>query len=68
MDMDDIFEGGGFFNDDGTEIDVEQIPIPLLCLSCMKFGERGEEFVLCTLNRAGQQNEKIFRCAAYRLK
>lgn len=67
MDMDDLFESGQFFNDDGTEIDVERIPIPLLCLSCMKFGMRGEEYVLCTLQRADQQHEKVFRCAEYRL-
>ena len=65
---DDIFEGGHFFNDDGTEIDVESIPIPLLCLSCMKFGMRGGEYVLCTLNRVDQKDSKFFRCAAYRLE
>ena len=68
MDIDDIFEDGGFFNDDGTEIDVSKVPIPLLCLSCVSFGMRGEEYVLCTLNRAGQQHEKVFRCGAYRLE
>jgi hypothetical protein len=67
-DIDDIFEGGRFFKDDGTEIDVEKIPIPLLCLSCVSFGAGGKENVLCTLTRADQQNEKIFRCAAYRLE
>lgn len=65
---DSIFEGGGFFNDDGTEVDVDQIPIPLMCLSCMKFGMRGEDYVLCTLNRIDQKDDKIFRCAQYRLK
>lgn len=68
MDMDDFFEGGRYWNDDGTEIDMDSVPIPLLCLSCMKFGMRGEENVLCNLTRADQQHEKIFRCAEYRLK
>ena len=65
---DSIFEGGHFRDDDGNEIDVDQIPIPLMCLSCMKFGMRGGEYVLCTLNRIDQKDDKIFRCAQYRLK
>lgn len=63
-----LFEGGGCFNDDGTEIDVDKIPIPLLCLSCRSFGKRGKENVLCTLTRADQQGEKVFQCGAYRLE
>ena len=67
-DVDDYIFKGGYFNDDGTEIDVDQIPIPLLCLSCKKFGMGGGEHVLCTLTRADQKDEKIFRCGAYRLE
>jgi hypothetical protein len=67
-DLDGFFEGGHFHNDDGTEIDVDKVPIPLLCLSCAKFGRRGHDYVLCTLTRADQQHEKIFRCGSYRLE
>jgi hypothetical protein len=66
MEEDDIFANGQYFHDDGTPIDPEKVPIPLLCLTCKKFGETGEEYVLCTLTRADQEGSKHFQCASYR--
>jgi hypothetical protein len=60
-----MFEEGRFFNDDGTEINPDLISMPGLCLTCRKKDMGGEEYVLCTLNRADQQNEDDFECSAY---
>jgi len=68
IDIDDLFEGGGYFLDDGTPVDPSTVPIPNLCLSCRSYGKRGEELMLCTLNRIDQQNDPEFHCGAYRLK
>jgi hypothetical protein len=65
MDDDALFEGGTFFNDDGTEVNPDLIPIPPLCLTCKKNDKRGEEYVLCTLTRADQTKDRQFECGEY---
>jgi hypothetical protein len=61
-----MFDGEGkFFNDDGTEINPDLVPIPPLCMTCKKKDMQGEEEVLCTLNRADQQDEENFKCGTY---
>ena len=56
----------GYFNDDGTQIDIASIPIPPLCLSCLKHQD-GE--VACNLTRLDQVDEiksgGMFCCFAY---
>lgn len=63
--FDRFFAGGRFFNDDGTEIDPDQVPKPDLCKTCKKDGARGEDYVLCILNRVDQQDEPEFKCYDY---
>jgi len=57
-------ENSGFFNDDGTEIDPELIPMPGLCLTCKKNNNPSEE-ILCILTRADLQEEDEFICFGY---
>ncbi len=53
----------GFYNDDGTKIDPESVPIPGLCVVCRKYQiDDWEENMLCTLNRNDQRNDKNFKC------
>ena len=54
-----------FYDDDGDEINPEQIPIPELCQSCKKKDDAGE-YILCTLNCLDQLDEAEFKCFAYR--
>ncbi len=54
----------GFFNDDGSEINPELVPKPSLCLTCKKDDDPSQN-ILCTLNRADQQDEVEFLCYAY---
>jgi hypothetical protein len=58
----------GYFSDDGTEIDQTTVPIPPLCLSCLKNNDATEE-VSCMINRMDQMNEtkngEQFLCFAY---
>lgn len=65
MEEDFLFEDGGLFNDDGTEINPDLVPIPPLCLTCSKNGRRGEDNFLCTLTRADQSEDDEFECAEY---
>ncbi len=59
---------GGYFLDNGTEIDPASVPIPLLCMSCLKNNDAKEE-IPCMLNRIDQmkeiQNGEMFCCFAY---
>lgn len=57
-------EHSGFFNDDGSKIDPELIPMPGLCITCKKNNDPSEE-ILCILTRADQQDEKDFQCFGY---
>ena len=54
-----------FYDDDGTEINVDLIPKPDLCITCARDDIPGKEEILCTLNRADQQGEPEFFCDAY---
>jgi hypothetical protein len=53
-----------FYDDDGTEVNPDLIPKPLLCISCKKDGIRNEE-ILCNLNRMDQLGDDEFICGAY---
>ena len=53
-----------YFDDDGTEIDPQKLPIPQMCLMCEK-NDLPEEEILCTLNRLDQRNEAQFKCYAF---
>lgn len=55
---------GGYYNDDGTEIDISKIKIPELCLSCINYNNPFEE-ILCNLTRADQQDDEEFICYGY---
>ncbi len=65
MEEDFLFEDGGLYNDDGSEIIPDLIPVPPLCLTCKKNGRRGEENILCTLTRAEYLEDEDFDCAEY---
>jgi hypothetical protein len=58
----------GYFSDDGTEIDQTTVPIPPLCLTCLKNNDATEE-VPCVINRMDQMKEikngERFLCFAY---
>lgn len=58
----------GFYNDDGTEINLEYVSKPGLCLTCKKDDAGGEEEILCILNRLDQKGEENFKCASYEPK
>lgn len=58
----------GFYDDDGTKINVELIPKPSLCVTCKKDDSRGKEEILCILTRNDQKAEKNFECDAYEPK
>jgi len=57
----------GLYNDDGTKIDPESVPIPGLCVICQKYlSDDWEENMLCTLNRNDQRDEPDFKCGAFK--
>lgn len=55
----------GFFDDDGYEINVDLIPKPALCLTCVHDNDPHEE-LLCIMTRNGQREEDVFQCYSYR--
>ena len=59
---------GGYFSDDGKEIDPLSVPMPVLCRSCLNYNDAKEE-TPCLLNRMDQMEEmkqgEIFCCFAY---
>jgi hypothetical protein len=56
----------GLFNDDGTKIDPETVPLPGLCVICkLHQTEDWEENILCLLNRNDQRNESDFECGMF---
>lgn len=58
---------GGIYNDDGTKVDEDLIPVPSLCIVC-KIHETDNfmEDVLCKLNRNAQRdNLDKFDCASF---
>ena len=58
----------GIYDDKGNKIDVLDIPIPDLCLSCESFlDEDWEENLLCNMTRADTREEgEEFMCYAWR--
>jgi hypothetical protein len=57
---------GGFFDDDGYEIDPDQIEMPLLCLSCRKhYKPDPEDDILCNLKRIDQNGNSSFNCHSF---
>ena len=56
----------GFYNDDGTKIDPNSVPIPGLCIICKKYqADDWDENILCTLNRNDQRDSDDFKCGAF---
>ena len=55
----------GFFNDDGTKIDIECLPKPGQCVVCKKNRSDEEEEILCILTRADQKDGTYFECQAF---
>jgi hypothetical protein len=53
-----------YFNDDGTEINPDEIKKPSLCVICQKDLDPNEE-ILCNLTRIDQRNEDEFICEAF---
>lgn len=59
-------EINGFYNDDGTKIDPETVPVPGLCVICKSHqADDWEENLLCLMNRHDQRNEDDFKCEAF---
>jgi len=59
-------EINGFYNDDGTKIDPESVPVPNLCVICKShLAEDWEENMLCLLNRNDQRNDDDFKCGMF---
>lgn len=59
-----VFEISGFFDDDGFEINMDIIPKPSLCISCIK-NDNPKEEVLCNMTRNDQKDNPEFKCFAY---
>ena len=59
-------EINGFYNDDGTKIDPESVPVPNLCVICKShLADDWEENMLCLLNRNDQRNDDDFKCGMF---
>lgn len=58
----------GYFNDDGTPVDIKSIKKPGLCKNCSKYNDPSKE-IFCNLNRLYQQSEiekgKTLKCEGY---
>lgn len=55
----------GFFDDDGYEINADLIKKPGLCMTCLHDNDPNEE-MLCNMTRYDQQDDKEFKCFAYK--
>lgn len=56
----------GFYDDDGTKIDPDSVPVPSLCVICKKhLADDWEENLLCLMNRYDQRNDEDFNCGAF---
>lgn len=56
----------GIYNDDGTKIDPQSIPVPGLCIVCKKHqSEDWEENLFCLMNRNDQKDNDHFECDAF---
>ncbi len=58
---------GGFFDDDGYEINTDLIKKPSLCITCINDDNPKEE-MLCDMTRYDQKEDKEFKCFAYEKK
>jgi len=54
----------GFYDDDGNQINLNIIPKPTLCISCINNDNPKEEF-FCNMTRFDQKEDKEFKCSAY---
>ena len=57
-------EKGGYFDDDGNEINIDLIKKPAICCICKKDDNPNEE-ILCNLNRLDQINDADFKCFSF---
>lgn len=56
----------GFYNDDGTKVDIDSIPVPPLCVICkLHMVDDREENLLCLMNRNDQRNDEHFECGMF---
>ena len=56
----------GFYDDDGTKIDPESVPVPNLCVICKShLADDWEENLLCMMNRYDQRNDDDFKCGMF---
>ncbi len=63
---DGCFEINGFYNDDGTKVNIENVAVPAMCMSCKSFyTESAKENMLCIMNRHDQKNSNDFSCFAF---
>jgi hypothetical protein len=53
-----------YFDDDGTPLNPNLYPKPMICLSCKKNEDESEE-ILCNLTRLDQRFESEFKCCDY---
>jgi len=59
-------EINGIYNDDGTKVDIQSIPLPGLCVICKSYQtEDWEENLLCQMNRHDQRNDDEFKCGTF---
>jgi hypothetical protein len=59
-------ETDGFFEDDGTIVNPEAVPIPSLCILCRKYKTHDhEENLLCLMTRYDQRDSNDFNCDAF---
>lgn len=56
---------GGFFDDDGYEINTELIQKPSLCITCAHNSDSKQE-LFCNMTRYDQRNDDEFKCYTYR--
>lgn len=62
----DFEEINGIYNDDGTKVDMDSIPVPSLCVICKHHNSDDfEENILCLLNRSDQKDDDNFECGSY---
>jgi hypothetical protein len=53
-----------FYDDNGLEIDPNEIKKPSLCVICKKDNDPAEE-IICTLTRIDQKDEEEFVCYSF---
>lgn len=57
-------QGGGYFDDEGLEVNPDLIPKPSLCTLCRKDSDPAEE-MFCAFTRLDQEGEADFSCDAF---